>query len=51
MFTKGIKNWSAWLAQSKEHVIQSPVMSSSSMLGVEITKKINKLKNCFTEHM
>jgi len=37
--------WGAWLAQSEEHVtLDLRVMSSSSALGVEITKKINKLK-------
>ena len=33
----------AWLAQSEEHVIVDlRVMSSSSTLGVEITKKIKR---------
>ena len=33
-----------WLAQSEEHVTLDRRVTSSYTLGVEITKKINKLK-------
>ena len=41
MYIKGIFIWGAWLAQSEEHVsLDLGVVSSSPMLGVEITLKI-----------